>query len=611
MTGMATVSHVNNRNKMEEEVKGLADYFAIVRRRKYWILFPALLLIAATVITVLKLPATYKSEGLILIESQEIPNDLIKSTVTSYADQRIEVIKQRIMTTEKVMAIVNKYKLYPESRNKVPASELVGIFRENLQVKMVNANVTDPRSGRTKRASIAFTVSFMDQNPKIAQQVASELVTQFLNENVRTRTERATETTDFLIEEGNKFQRKVQLLEKKIAEFKDEYSDSLPELLEYNLSMVERLQQELADNQNQVMVIQDQILTMNMELTNLPAYLDERSQLTPGIKATTSEQQLEQALANYNTLVAKYSSSHPDVTLLKRQIDSLRLELGIEESDVESLTTELSQLDRKLSKLLKRYSTNHPDVKKLTAQKESVQKKLSSAQATARQSQVDIPTETETVVKDDRPINPIYLQIKSKVDSLERETIRLRNRKADVKTKLADFENRVFQTHQVKRAYDDLTRDHANNLTKYKELRAKQLEAELGQNLESENKGESFTLIEPPQVPSKAEKPNRPKLMLVGIAASIGVGLGLALLIEMIEGKVRGYNELSRVMGQAPLVVVPFISTLQDEKIKKATRVRIVIGLLILFALSVLCFHLWVMNLEVFWFKLMRKISLL
>ena len=608
MTGMAIVSHVNNRNKMEEEVKGLADYLAIVRRRKYWILFPALLLIAATVITVLKLPATYKSEGLILIESQEIPNDLIKSTVTSYADQRIEVIKQRIMTTEKVMAIVNKYKLYPESRNKAPASQLVGIFRQNLNVRMVNANVTDPRSGRTKRASIAFTVSFMDQNPKIAQQVASELVTQFLDENVRTRTERATETTDFLIEEGNKFQRKVQLLEKKIAEFKDEYSDSLPELLEYNLSMVERLQQELADNQNQVMVIQDQILTMNMELTNLPAYLDERRQLTPGIKATTSEQQLEQALANYNTLVAKYSSSHPDVTLLKRQIDSLRLELGIEESDVESLTTELSQLDRKLSKLLKRYSTNHPDVKKLTAQKESLQNKLSSAQAAATQNKVDIPTE---VVNDDRPINPIYLQIKSKVDSLERETIRHRNRKSDVKTKLADFENRVFQTHQVKRAYDDLTRDHANNLTKYKELRAKQLEAELGQNLESENKGESFTLIEPPQVPSKAEKPNRPKLMLVGIAASIGVGLGLALLIEMIEGKVRGYNELSRVMGQAPLVVVPFISTLQDEKIKKATRVRIVIGLLILFALSVLCFHLWVMNLEVFWFKLMRKISLL
>lgn len=590
---------------MEEEVKGIADYLDIIRRRKYWVIFPALILMIATVAVAYLLPKAYKSEGLILIESQEIPSDLIKSTVTSYADQRIQVIKQRIMTTAKVMAIVNKYNLYPESRKKTPPSEIVAMFREAIAVTMVDANVTDPRSGRTGMASIAFRVSFIDESAVVAQQVANELVTEFLNENVQTRTNRAAETKKFLQEEANKFEQKVQVLEKKIAEFKDEYSGSLPELLEYNLSAVERLQEELTGNQNQIMVLQDQILTMNLELANLPAYVDDLRQLNPGLKPTTSEQQLQLAKVEYSKLSAKYSSSHPDVIQLKRQIESLQTELGIDGSEVDDLTTQLEQAEQNVTELSQRYSASHPDVKSAKAQIDLLQKKLATAKA--KQSKAG----NTPAVKDTRQINPIYLQIKSKVDSSEREIVRIRNRQGEVTDKLADFEKRVYQTHQVQRAYDDLTRDHANNLAKYKELRAKQLEAELGQNLESENKGESFTLIEPPQVSNKAEKPNRPKIMALGFMASIAVGLGLALLIEMVKGGARGYAEITRIVGKAPLVVVPIISTLYEEKTKKTIKIRIVFWGILLLLLMVIGFHFFVMDLEVLWFKIIRKVTLL
>ena len=593
---------------MEEEVKDLSDYLDIIRRRKYWVIIPAFILMLVSAAIAYFLPSTFKSEGLILIESQEIPNDLVKSTVTSYADQRIEVIKQRIMTTERVMGIVNKYKLYSESRQKVPPSEIVEIFRENIEITMVNANVTDPRSGRAQRASIAFKVSFMDKSPEVAQQVANELVTQFLNENVRNRTGKAAETKDFLEEEANKFQRKIQLLEKKIAEFKDEYSDSLPELLEYNLSMVERLQQELADNQNQIMVLQDQILTMNLELANLPAYLESPPQVSSAGKPTTTEQQLQLAKAEYSKLSAKYSSNHPDVVQLKRQIESLQSDLGIDESEVDNLSNQLTQAEENLSVLLQRYSASHPDVKAMKGQVELLKKKLSTAEAKQNSSGNVVSKSTRN---DNRQVNPIYLQIKSKVDSSEREINRLKNRKIEVAEKLTDFEKRVFQTHQVERAYEDLTRDHDNNLAKYKELRAKQLEAELGQNLESENKGESFTLIEPPQIPNKAEKPNRPKIIAMGFIASLGAGIGLALMIELIQGGVRGYNEMTRIIGQAPLVVIPMITTLQDENVKKISRKYLVFWLLTIFVALIVCFHFFVMDLEVLWFKVMRKVTLL
>lgn len=585
---------------MEEDVKGIADYLDILRRRKYWVIFPIIVISLASIILARALPPSYKSEGLILIESQEIPTDLVRSTVTSYADQRIQIIKQRIMTTEKVMALVDKYNLYADSKYKAPTSEIVGMFRDNISVTMVDANVTDPTSGRTKRANIAFKVSFLDSSPQIAQKVTNDLITEFLNQNVKTRTDKAEETKSFLEEEGDKFQRKVQLLEKKIAEFKDEYSNSLPELLEYNLSMVENLQKEQKENSSQILVIQDQILTLSSELTHIQPYL-ETTILQNGPTPSTTQQELQSARLEYSRLSAKYAPTHPDVVRLKRQIQGLEDELGIDSSQTSSIKEELQQSELELASLLQRYSNNHPDVKVLQSNIESLKEKLSTTEESG-----DTVNE-----QDNRQTNPIYLQIKSKIDSSERQITRIQNRQSEIKNLLADYENRVYQTHQVKRAYDDLTRDHANNLAKYKELRAKQLEAELGQNLESENKGESFTLIEPPQVSYKPEKPNKSKIIKLGILASIGSGIGLALLVEFLYGGVRGYNQITRIIGRAPLVVVPMIITNEDKSKLKSSRIRIVFWLIILFLLTMVGIHLWVMDLQILWFKVLRKISLL
>ena len=528
---------------MEEEVKGISDYLEILNRHKKLILYPALLLTLVSVAVALLLPATYKSSGLILIESQEIPRDLVRSTVTSYADQRIAIIKQKLLTQSRIMEIVNKYNLYPNEVSKSTNTAIVELFRTHMSVDMVRADVTDPNSGRSKRASIAFKVSFMDKSPKTAQNVANELTTQFLDENVKTRTARAAETRGFLKEEGDKFEEKIQLLEKKIADFKETYSESLPELLPYNLSMVEKLQEELVEGQNQMMILKDQIVTMSMELANFNALMPAFDQQQPA----TASQKLMQAEAEYATLMGKYSDNHPDVKRIKRQIESLKKELGEE-----------------------------PD---------------------------------GSVKSNYKP--PLYVKIESRINSAEREVKRLLDRKKEIKDKLALFEKRVAETHQVKRAYEDLIRDYENNTAKYKELRAKELQAELAKNLEAENKGESFTLIEPPLIPAKPEKPNRPKIMAMGIIASIGFGIGLALLYEFLVGGVRGYNEISRVTGSAPLVVVPMLNVSEKELNRTTSRYTKLYWLIGVGLLLLVGFHYLIMDFETLWSKLLRKISLL
>ncbi|WP_417511556.1 Wzz/FepE/Etk N-terminal domain-containing protein [Methylophaga sp.] len=584
---------------MEEEVKGLGDYLNILWRRKYWVIIPAVLLAIATVVVVFSLPATYKSQGTILIESQEIPNDLVRSTVTSYADQRIEVIKQRLMTTSRVMDMIRKYNLYREERQKATAtSALVGLFKSNVSVDLVQANVTDPVSGRAKRASIAFTVSFMDKSPQKAQQVANELVTEFLNENVKARTDRAAETKDFLKEEGDKFQARVRELEKQIAEFKDRYSQSLPELLQYNLSMIQRLTDEQNANQNEILVLKDQVTTLSLQLSTIPSALP--TNISNVNEITTSQQRLEQLRIQYSDLLSKYEPSHPDVLRAKRQIDALQNELGISGNSREVIKAELEQANVELNTLKEKYAANHPDIKALNNKISSLEERLKNAS-----------DDKKTTNQSSENVNPAYVQIRAKIASTEGEIARLKNRQEEIKAKIADFEKRVAETYQVQRAYSELTRDHENTLAKYRELRSKQLQAELAQNLESENKGESFSLIEPPSVPSKAEKPNRPKLLVLGLGASVGAGLGLALLVEMFFGGVRGYTQVAHIVGKSPLVVIPVITTTRELARRKTLRNRWIIIAILLAIASVIAVHFYVMNLEVLWYRLMRKVSLL
>lgn len=586
---------------MEEEVKGIRDYLEIFWRRKYWILIPAIILMTGVTIFTYSLPATYKSEGLILIESQEIPQDLIRTTVTSYADQRIEVIKQRLMTTTRVMQIVNKYNLYPEERQKSPTTgPIVSLFRENVSVNIVQANVTDPVSGRAKRASIAFRVSFLDKNPRIAQQVANELVTEFLNENVRTRTDRAEDTTQFLKLEGDRMQKEVQQTEREIAEFRDQYSDSLPDLLQYNLSMVQNTQQEIAAVENQIMVLGDQITTMSLQLSMMP------QQSSPGTvsgpQATPDQLALERLRAELRSMQSRYSESHPDLQRVKREVAALEAQVGSAMSPRQSVEAEITAVQSNLQSLKQRYASEHPDVKAEEANLAKLQQRLR-----------DLPTEEagSAPAATTSNVNPVYIEVKAKIDSIQREIARLREREQGLRAKLIDFENRVVQTNQVQRAYMDLTRDHQNKLNQYQQLRAKQLQAELAQTLESENKGESFTLIEPPQVPSSAEKPNRPKLLMMGFAASVGTGFGLAFLTEMFFGGIRGYNNITRVVGKAPLVVIPFIRTEKEKSKRRALIYRWLLVLFLFGIAAIALFHFFVMNLEVFWFKLLNKLSLL
>src|SRR5215831_8385708 len=212
---------------------------AVVRRRT-----PAMICIAAgiliAILLAVLLPAHYRSSATILIEQQELPADLVRSTVTSFADQRIQVISQRVMTTETLLRLINKFNLYANKRARETREELIARMRSDIDFHMISADVIDPRSGRPTAATIAFAVSYTSKDPELAARVANDLTSLYLNENLTQRARLAEDASAFLREEGDRLNAHIATLEGELAKFKEKNADALPELAQFNLEQLDR-----------------------------------------------------------------------------------------------------------------------------------------------------------------------------------------------------------------------------------------------------------------------------------------------------------------------------------------------------------------------------------
>src|SRR6266508_2184870 len=145
---------------MEETTKDLRDYLAAFSRRKKQIVATILILFGISVAVAVLLPSVYRSTATILIEQQEIPADLVRSTISSYADQRIQVISQQVMTRANLMRIVAKYNLYPRYKATKTTEDILERLTKDIKLDIVKADVVDQRSGAKTSATIAFSLSY-------------------------------------------------------------------------------------------------------------------------------------------------------------------------------------------------------------------------------------------------------------------------------------------------------------------------------------------------------------------------------------------------------------------------------------------------------------------
>ncbi|MFH2067468.1 MAG: chain-length determining protein [Pseudomonadota bacterium] len=516
---------------MEEQTISPHDIILIIQRRKWSLFLPLFFVFAASIAIAMLIPSYYKSTATILIENQEIPSDFVMATVTSFAEQRLQMINQRIMSAAKLTELINQFNLYSDLREKWTIEEIIEKLKEDISLETISTEVIDRRTGRPTTATIAFTLSYLGKSPETVQKVTDTLTSFFLKENLQVRERQTQEATSFLEEEMRKVKLYLDELDDKISTFKKDHSNALPEMLPINL---------------QGLSSADQTITRLTE--QLRSFQEREEYLQTQLSGVTAER--------------------------KEDLDQNRIE----------------DLKMNLISLKTRFTDEYPDVVKLKAEIAELEKQQKAA-------------------VNKTPDNPTYITIASQLAGVQSEIGSIKRQIIDAEKTREDYQIHIEKTHGIEGSYNALIIEQNNSKIKYEDLMRKVMEAKMAHGLEKEQKGERFTLIDPARLPEKPFKPNRLAIMLIGLVLGIGAGIGSAALMEFSDDSIRDTNRLSQATAFPVLGVIPEIVTQKDRSIKRKKIIAAALGLCSTIIVVVALFHFLYMDLDVFWAKVMRKLS--
>jgi uncharacterized protein involved in exopolysaccharide biosynthesis len=593
-------------NAATEKPDPLREHLAAARYRRTTLIATFTVSMLIVVLLAVLIPPRYRSAGTILIEQQEMPQELVRSTVTSYADERVQVISKRVMTTETLLNIIRRYDLYPSTRAKDTREALLERMRKDIGMKMISADVIDPRSGRPTAATIAFEVSYTGSSADQAAKVANELTTLYLNENLNNRTQLARDAAQFLESEADRVNRQIAELETKLAQFKDKNQQKLPELTSLNMSLLDRTDEQLRGEQTRKDSLEQQLVYLQAQLAQLKPNSVVFSDT--GERIVSSADRLKMARSKLDSARALYAPDHPDIQRLEREVAGLEKEVAADPhaksaADQSELTNDLRRrlesARAALAAASEKYGADHPDRIRLQKQVDDLQAQLAAAPA-AR----PVTNPQDTPVDAD---NPAYVQIQAQIAATRNELTALDTEMAKLRAQADDYQRNISMSPQVEKEYRELTRDYENARLKYAEVRSKQQEAKTAQDLEADRKGERFTLIDPPLPPEQPVSPNRPLILGIGFVLSLAITFGVLRLLESLDSTIRSRRDLVSITGIPPLALVPHIGTIAEFRAARRRMWFAAGSSVATVFIAVVLVHFLYMPLDVLWFAVARR----
>ena len=577
-------------------LKNIEDYLMIFQRRRKLIVLTCMAFLLTTVAVVVLWSPTYQSMATILIEEQEIPSDLVRSTITSYADQRIETIKQQVMSRTTLWKVVEQFNLYQDQRKNSPVEEIVKRFTDDIAVEVISADVMDRRTQHSTKATIAFTVAYRSQSPELAQKVANELTSLFLGENLKSRERQAQEATAFLQQEAENLAKHIGEVDEKIAMFKQRARGALPELMPLNQQLMNQADRELMDIDQQIRTLEERKAYLEGELATIKPNTPIMS--VTGERILDSVERLRALRAEYAGASANLSPEHPDIMKMQQEIAALETETG-HRAGVEDTSKALIEARTTLAIVLTRLGKDHPDVVR-------TQRRISALEEEVRRLR-STPHKQDPV---QRPENPAYINLQAQLKSATSSLEAFRTTRMEVKRRLQDYATRLERAPEIEPEYLVLTRDRDTSGQKYQDIRSRLLEAKVSEGLEVQRKGERFSLIDPPSLPEKPEKPNRLAIVLLGVILAVGGGVGAGTAAETLDHSIRTPQQIAQLTQLFPLAVIPFMPN--EEDLTRVMKRRLVfkgagVGVVVT---AVLLLHAFLVPLDVLWFTVLRRLGL-
>jgi uncharacterized protein involved in exopolysaccharide biosynthesis len=535
------------------------DVIEILRRRGALFLAVAGLVVLVGVAVAYRSTPMYSSRGVLLAELPSVSESAVRSIVTNRPEARVRIITQRVLTNDNLQEIIVKHNLYPDLEG-MPA-EARQRFRGEMKLSAEDPQILESLLGTTRpEGALAFSVRFNDTSPRIARDVANDLVALYLDENREARREQAAETIRFLTQEAKRIETEIALREQRLAVFKGENAGALPELAESNLQMIERVGRDLDAVEQEIRSLRERQSLYTSELGLLsPSATILNDQ---GAPILSPYDRLKALQREYLQMSSIYNADHPDVQRKRRELEALGASTGLPAFDRPTLESELQAREDQLSAARERYSSDHPDVVRLEKAVESARAALA---ATPRNAGRRMPT---------TPDNPAYIQREVQLRATTLDLQAAIERRDELRRRYDDLEKRMQVAPEVERESSALNRGLEQLVAQYNDTQRKINESQMSLNLEEDPNSERFTVLEQPSMAGSPASPNRFAVMMLTLAIAVALGAAVVTVAERSDQAVRNAQDVVAFLEIPPLVGIPYVENRTD--VKRRSRRRLV-----------------------------------
>lgn len=507
----------------QQQSQQIKKYLDLVIRRQKLILAFALVAAYAGLAVYVKTPKVYESTALLIYQQARInPGNRTTSIrpgdVATETREMVATLTQQVTSRSSLEAIIKQFDLYQKMRQQLPMEDVVDLMREK-------SIAISPDKGDV------FKVSFSGDTPKKVKEVANALAARFIEENLRYREEKATETSAYVGDELELAKTTLDKKEEVMRDYKLKNYNEMPQQFEANSSRLTALQAQLQANR---------ISAQDLERT----------------KILIQEQ----------------------ITLRKEALSQLGLQarLGAEAgrsgagqgAAANPALTELAQARQQLADLQLRYTENHPEVKRLAKRVATLEEsnaalvKELAGGASGGQGESGGERARATPQLHDNQLDELMVQFKQAdlaMASLNQENEALRKQ-------ISQYEKWLSMTPVREAEWNALTRDYQQLSDHYQQLVGRNLEAGAAESLERRQKGSQFKIVDSAYLPEKPIRPDFKKIMLMALAAGLGLGGGLALLLEVQDSSFRDVADVESYLGLPVICAISLISTDKDTK---------------------------------------------
>jgi len=511
-------------DKLEERVpRGWEEYFAIVVRRRWWILLPLFLCWIAVWGGSWSLPTTYTSDALISAEQQKVSDLYVMENVNVNLQNRLQSTTQQVLSYASLQAIIGRFKLYAEP------PRMNGFFKPKDPVDQMRGDIKIELVGAPgyRGEFFTFKIHYSADTPELAQQVNTELTSLFIDENVRAQRQLSENTTAFLDSELGDARTKMEEQEAKVSLFKAKHAGNLPGQLQSNVQILAGLQAQLASTQHALDTSKQQKIYLE---SLLQQYQSAQASLG-GDSAVISTQALDKVLQNLRlqiqNLRTRYTDDHPDIVALKDEIAKTEALRKQNEAEIAS---------------------NHQTGKPAGA----------------------IDFSAEEGVQRGSPTAIMQLQSQLKANQLEIQNEQQHAR--DLESQTTVYQGRLNLTPETEQELTVVSRGYDEAKFNYNSLLQKQTQSQLATSLGQQQQGQQFHIVDPPKLPDKPSAPNRFLISLVGLALGAALGMGIATFLELTDVRFRQEKDLEGILPARMLVGIPRLSTPQEDHSRAMAR---------------------------------------